>query len=75
MKPVTELEMAALLRSLQEYPKHKEVARRMAFELNLYKECLRDIACYNEGERVSSSFDCPAHAKAARDALEYKGIN
>ena len=35
----------------------------------IYEDALNNIACWSEGDKVTGSFDEPASAQIARDAL------
>jgi DnaJ-domain-containing protein 1 len=65
MKPVSQIEIAALLESLSEFPKHRQVVHRIAFQLDKYKSALQMIAFHHEDDEQPS-------ASVARKALEYK---
>lgn len=42
---------------------------RLRRENEVLREGLNNIACWNEGEVVNGSFDCPGDAKFARETL------
>lgn len=52
------------------FNEYKERIKQLQKQLDMAMECINRIASWDEGEEVTTGFDCPAHASWARQALK-----
>lgn len=62
--------VACAIKELNKYRVLGEQLIHTAREYHSLKKALIHIAAFDEGDEVNSTFDCPVHAKEAREALK-----